>query len=306
MARPQFDVTVPANGYRWWYVDALSDDGRNGITIIGFIGSVFSPYYRRARKRGFAAAENHCAINVALYGTQRRWAMTERSASHVFRDPVQFTVGPSSLRWVDDELRIEINERCMPVPYAMRGTVRLRVDQFYDAPVKLDDKGKHYWQAVAPHARVDVAIEHPHVSWSGTAYHDINWGDEPLEHGFKNWTWLRTTTPSGTQVLYNMERRDGSQMGFGRGFHNGIVNERKLPACHNLPRGVWGMPRPVHSETTPRLIATLEDAPFYTRNHIAMKIDGIACEAFHESLSLDRFVNPAVQMMLPFRMPRVG
>ena len=33
------------DGYVWWYVDALSDDGRQGLTIIAFIGSVFSPYY---------------------------------------------------------------------------------------------------------------------------------------------------------------------------------------------------------------------------------------------------------------------
>ncbi len=34
-----------AGGYAWWYVDALSDDGRHGLTLIAFIGSVFSPYY---------------------------------------------------------------------------------------------------------------------------------------------------------------------------------------------------------------------------------------------------------------------
>ena len=33
------------DGYVWWYVDALSDDGRHGLTLIAFIGSVFSPYY---------------------------------------------------------------------------------------------------------------------------------------------------------------------------------------------------------------------------------------------------------------------
>ena len=47
-----FDQIVPHNGYAWWYVDALSDDGENGITIIAFIGSVFSPYYAFARRRG--------------------------------------------------------------------------------------------------------------------------------------------------------------------------------------------------------------------------------------------------------------
>ena len=44
---------VPHGGYAWWYVDALSDDGRHGLTIIAFVGSVFSPYYalRAAARR---------------------------------------------------------------------------------------------------------------------------------------------------------------------------------------------------------------------------------------------------------------
>ena len=42
---------VDANGYAWWYVDALSEDGREGLTIIAFIGSVFSPYYAWTGRR---------------------------------------------------------------------------------------------------------------------------------------------------------------------------------------------------------------------------------------------------------------
>ena len=64
---PGFDQPVTQNGYAWWYVDALSDDGTNGITIIAFIGSVFSPYYALARRNGPADPLNHCAINVAIY-----------------------------------------------------------------------------------------------------------------------------------------------------------------------------------------------------------------------------------------------
>ena len=60
---------VGRDGYAWWYVDALSDDGQHGLTIIAFIGSVFSPYYAWARRRGPADPLNHCALNVALYGT---------------------------------------------------------------------------------------------------------------------------------------------------------------------------------------------------------------------------------------------
>ena len=67
------------DGYAWWYVDALSDDGRHGLTLIAFIGSVFSPYYALARRRGRGDPQHHCALNVALYGAGGRgWAMTER------------------------------------------------------------------------------------------------------------------------------------------------------------------------------------------------------------------------------------
>lgn len=64
------------------------------------------------------------------------------------------------------------------------------------------------------------------------------------------------------------------------------------------------MIRDVNSELPPVLLATLEDTPFYTRNHIELTHEGERCEAYHESLSLDRFTHPVVQMMLPFRMPR--
>ena len=89
---------VPPNGYAWWYVDALSDDGQHGLTIIAFIGSVFSPYYALARRNGPADPLNHCAINVAVYGKgSNRWAMTERPRGAVSRTANLFTVGPSHL-----------------------------------------------------------------------------------------------------------------------------------------------------------------------------------------------------------------
>ena len=70
-----FTADVPDNGYRWWYLDAFSPDHRFGLTIIAFIGSVFSPYYAWA---GRADPENHLCLNVCLYGPKARWAMTER------------------------------------------------------------------------------------------------------------------------------------------------------------------------------------------------------------------------------------
>ena len=51
-----FDADVPLNGYRWWYVDGLSDDSQHSLTVIAFIGSVFSPYYFAARQKGPAGS----------------------------------------------------------------------------------------------------------------------------------------------------------------------------------------------------------------------------------------------------------
>ena len=285
-------------------MDATSDDGLHGLSIIGFVGSVFSPYYARARNKGKADPENHCAINIALYGKPRRWAMTERGITRVARTAQQFTVGPSSMMWNGNELTIDIHERCVPLPFPLHGKVRLSAPALYNAPVQLDDKGLHHWQAVAPQSRVTVEMDTPALKWSGPSYCDMNWGEEPLDRGFRQWTWARANSSRGTEVIYSVERRDGSRFSFGRGFNAGNVVERSIPENHALPRGFWGMTRTVMSEAPPRLIATLEDSPFYTRNHIGLTLDGEQCEAYHESLSLDRFMNPVVQLMLPFRMPR--
>ena len=46
-----FDRPVTQGGYLWWYLDGLSDDGQWAITLIAFVGTVFSPAYFRARAR---------------------------------------------------------------------------------------------------------------------------------------------------------------------------------------------------------------------------------------------------------------
>ena len=52
------------------------------------------------------------------------------------------------------------------------------------------------------------------------------------------------------------------------------------------------------------MLATYEDTPFYARSLLASTLGGEPVRAMHESLSLDRFRNPMVRLMLPFRIPR--
>ena len=99
----RFDAPLAAGGYIWWYLDALSDDEAHALTLIAFVGSVFSPYYAWARQRGAADPVNHCALNVGLYGRRAaRWSMTERPAVQVVPEnarPTAFRERRSGRKW---------------------------------------------------------------------------------------------------------------------------------------------------------------------------------------------------------------
>jgi carotenoid 1,2-hydratase len=284
----------------------LSDDGQNGITIIAFIGSVFSPYYAFARRKGPADPLNHCAINVAVYrGRGSRWAMTERPRSAVTRTPDSFTVGPSGLSWDGKSLTISIDEFTVPIPGRIRGTVRVIPTAITRQAFTLNEDGHHQWWPIAPCARVQVRLDHPQLRWQGDGYFDMNRGDAPLEQGFADWQWSRGAMQDGTAIFYDAQRRDGSRADLALTFDpEGRMEAFEPPPLIDLRRSGWRVERSVHSEETASLIRTLEDAPFYTRSVVSAKILGEPLALMHESLSLDRFKRPWVQAMLPFRMPR--
>ncbi|MEM9171031.1 MAG: carotenoid 1,2-hydratase, partial [Pseudomonadota bacterium] len=56
----------------------------------------------------------------------------------------------------------------------------------------------------------------------------------------------------------------------------------------------------------PRVVKTLEDTPFYSRSVVRSRLFGADRIGVHESLSGPRLRNPAVKMLLPFRMPRLA
>jgi carotenoid 1,2-hydratase len=303
---PDFARVVHANGYAWWYIDALSEDGQNGITIIAFIGSVFSPYYAFARRDAVADPLNHCAINVAIYRKRgNRWTMTERPRTAVSRSANFFTVGPSHLSWDGTSLTIRINEISVPVPGRISGTVRVVPTAVTQQAFSLNEHGNHWWWPIAPSARVQVALDRPHLRWQGDGYFDMNGGDAPLEWGFSDWQWSRGASRDGTAILYEAQRRDGSRIELAVTFDpQGRMRVFEPPPTVALKRTRWLMERSVRSDGEASIVRTLEDAPFYARSVVSANLFGEPVTLMHESLSLDRFKMPLVQAMLPFRMPR--
>lgn len=310
-----FDVAVAPGGYAWWYIDALSDDGRHGITVIAFIGSVFSPYYAWARKRGDGRADpaNHCTVNVALYASHDTsaptgWAMTERGRAALQRSASSLRIGPSALQWDGATLTIAIDERTTPWAQRLRGRIRLRPTAVLSRGYSLDAGGHHLWCPIAPCSRVEVELDQPNVHWNGTGYFDTNRGERPLEQDFTHWDWSRTALSNQrTAVLYDAVRRDGSSLSMALAFDRcGHVEEFPSPPTVNLPATGWRLPRATRSDAAPSTFVqqSLEDAPFYSRSLLCTQLLGESARAVHESLSLDRWKQPVVQCMLPFRMPR--
>lgn len=302
---PPMDMMVPPKGYAWWYLDAVSDDGRHALTIIAFIGSVFSPYYAWS---GRGDPLNHCSLNVALYGvSDRRWAMTERGRDAVARTPRRLAIGPSAIGWRDGALVVEIDERAAPLPRRVRGEIRLTPAVTPARSFYLDPAGRHVWQPVAPSARILVALEHPRLRWSGAAYHDANFGAEPLEAGFRDWTWGRAHLADRAVVFYDADRRDGGHTALALAIApSGAITSLPAPPGAALPRGFWGLRRETRADVgaTARIAMKMEDAPFYTRSLVETTLYGERVVAMHERLALDKFANRGIQALLPFRMPR--
>lgn len=303
---PRFDAPVEPGGYRWWYIDAISEDRRYGLTIIAFIGSVFSPYYHWS---GRGDPFDHVALNVALYGASgHRWAMTERKRNRLSRSADALVIGPSALHWGGDGLTIDINETTAPIPSALRGRIHISAAALFDTDWPLDAAARHVWRPIMPRAPVEVMLTSPALRWRGEAYVDSNTGDEPLEEGFIDWRWSRAHLRTDTAVLYEGRRRDGTS--FANAFRfgeDGSVAPVELLEQVALPKTGWRMPRLTRADpgTKVTIRKTWEDTPFYARTALSTHMFGQAADAVHESLSLTRLRSPIVRAMLPFRMPRV-
>jgi carotenoid 1,2-hydratase len=285
----------------------LSDDGRHGLTVIAFVGSVFSPYYAWARRRAPADPQNHCALNVALYGRPGRWAMTERGRGALGAEASALAIGLSSLRWDGNGLAIAIDEVTAPLPSRLRGTVRVRPAAMTGRVFTLDPGGRHRWWPIAPQARVEWLWRARRFAGAARPTRRQR-RRRALEAAFSRWDWcgarlpdrrrrpLRVTAPGRRRAL----DRDP------RGRPRPNARHRAAPPAALPATRWWRAPRETRADAghAPAVGRTFEDAPFYARSLLSTHLLGRPVTAVHESLSLDRFRAPWVQALLPFRMPR--
>ncbi|MGY6632961.1 MAG: carotenoid 1,2-hydratase [Alkalilacustris sp.] len=287
----------------------MSDCGGYAISIIAFIGSVFSPWYRWSGRKNPA---DHCCINVVTYGRGGRWTMTDRGEAALRLSADEMRVGPSRIAWQGDRLVVDFDEATLPHPGRLRGRVTVHPSAITGVELPLAADGSHVWRPFAPVARVSVEIDRPGWTWSGHGYFDANFGTAALEDDFRYWTWgrfpLRAGTPDeGAVCFYDATRRDGSELGVGVLF-DAAGNARTIapPPRAPIARSLWAVRRETRADAgyRPRQVKAMLDAPFYTRSAVRTAYEGEETVGVHEALDLDRFANPWLKPMLAVKVPR--
>lgn len=280
------------------------------------MGSVFSPHYARAYARAPQSARptQHLAINLALYGERRAWVFTEAKANTPGGALSATTLRAGNNTWqqTDEGLVLTINDRSVPWGRPIVGRIVLRGQRAKDhGPRVLCAEGQHHWWPILPVAHIEVDMQSPKLHWRGHAYHDLNFGDAPLAQGFSRWSWMRTTRPEATDIVYAVHKRghDAAQaQTLSLTMHrDGTVTDRAVPPLQPLPVSGWRL-RGVGCDLPdqPGALQLLEDTPFYRRSMWPVMHNGTpAGVVMHEALDMDRWQRSWVRALMPFRLRRI-
>ncbi|CAN5745514.1 hydroxyneurosporene dehydrogenase [soil metagenome] len=271
-----FHASKSRKGYEWWYFDALSDDGRDGVVIIFLDNFIFSPRYNAPENSKFrirslfrnslnnspATDEKVPAVAFVYYrdGKPQYRAINEFSEDAFFGD----TENP--------ECRIGNNHfKFESAPYGSGYTIqinaKLRKNRTIEAqfewlsiesdflPGKNSDLEKrHFWNLVAPRSdvsgRITVSGKNGNkldvVHFRGTGYHDHNLDNRWLPSTVEDWQWGRAHFNDSTAVFYRY-REIGSTNSVTKlmTVRNGELRERDAGLSEeNYSRHIFGIKYP--------------------------------------------------------------
>ncbi|HYI03118.1 carotenoid 1,2-hydratase [Hyalangium sp.] len=283
--------------YRWYYADVTS--GEHSAVFIFMVGSLFSPRYSVAARRGGLPRE-HCSVNFALYhrGVRRRWVLSEYPVMEQ-ESPSRLRIGHSTLSYEGKKVRMEVDERT--APWGCRVRARLVLEPLTPSgdEVQLVPGLPHWWQPMAPRARAWLEVDTEGVRAEGLGYHDTNHGEEPLGGRLSGWHWSRTHGEQETAVDYLLP--GGAAPVRVTAGPWGVRCERgSRGEAVPTERTGWGLRVPRHLRAgntvvgVPRL---LESSPFYAR--VEARQEGL--DTLGEVADFRRFHSPLIRWMAHFR-----
>jgi carotenoid 1,2-hydratase len=225
------DVWHPSeesSAYEWWYFDAVSDDGRDALTVIFLDNFIFSPRYNKfcaqteknqeSKTKTVFPAIAFCyyrdgkilyrAINE--FNPEDFSARTDFPACQIGNNRFDFEATPYGVRYI------------VNIDAVLRGNQRLRaslewliIERDFQ-PVAPSVKAGHFWNLAAPRADVTGKIDvfnsagksQNHLQFRGTGYHDHNQDARWLPATVSEWQWGRAHFNDATAVFYRYCEKD--------------------------------------------------------------------------------------------------
>ena len=240
--------------YEWWYFDAVSESGEWALSCIWFLGNPFSPYYRQAARGVSTDPYKHNALFFALYrhGALYAYHFTRFPLSQMFAAetmPLCLKFGPNTVsmpmpgKWRLDLADENGNGRSLTAALTFAGPP-LFGSMSEETPLD----GDHSWLPVAPFCRVSgqITLRESHnpgsenISFTGTGYHDHNWGRLPFDAAIRDWSWARAALPGQRSViLYHVRPQRGQPVSHLLLFEAGRLVHHDAQADVRIDKPVW-------------------------------------------------------------------
>ncbi len=215
------------SAYEWWYFDAISDDGRDVVTIIFFDNFVFSPLYnRQCAKRINGDLRRFPAVAFVLYrdGKPIYRALNEFEEKD-FKSKTELPfcqIGESKFEF--EEIPYG-NRYILSIDAVLSGEKRIRaslewllVESDFNLAETKNSNNSHFWNLVSPRSDVTGKIEVSDRNeklidlrqFRGTGYHDHNSDSRWLPDAIAEWQWGRAHFVDATAIFYRF-RENGNE-----------------------------------------------------------------------------------------------
>ncbi len=295
----RFELPSGPGSYRWYYLDLSAGDFT--AVVIFMVGSIFSPRYSSAHRRG-GEPQEHAAVNFALYekGTRWQWVLSEYQKVELNDAGRSLRIGGSSMTYTrDGRLLVELVDKTPLWGKPAEVRVELTPEGPGHSPLRLVEGMEHWWRPIAPRAHAKLELPRHGLKLEGRGYHDGNHGQVPLGSDLRGWDWVRTHAQDATTITYRpwhpepVEQRRAWQV---RVDARAIEVSQSAPSPAPSTRTVWGLrvPSRLAAEQAPVL---LESSPFYARLESAA--DGR--HSLAEVADFRRFHSPWVRWMAGLR-----
>lgn len=230
IASDVFHLDKALKGYEWWYFDALSDDGREGVVIIFLDNFVFSPQYNSPENSKFgirnifrnrqnrlpkekvpAVAFIYYRDGKPLYRAINEFAEdaffgdTEKPECRIADNFFKFDSAPYGSGY-----SIQVNAKLRKNRTIEAHFEWLSVECDFTPDKKINTEKTHFWNMVAPRSdvsgRITVSDKNDKsldvVHFRGTGYHDHNLDNRWLPDTVEDWQWGRAHFNDSTAVFY--------------------------------------------------------------------------------------------------------